>query len=145
MAVWLLVCHGCLCAMAMAVCVPCLTVLVPGDTVELKVLYTGEDVPEVAQSRKKDDNLVRQTFAVLGAGMETHVIFQASLRDAVSERVLIDSSWRERYQDGFGLCFDCYLQAAMWMDGIRYLMNEAMKETETLKEIESLLQSVHVV
>jgi hypothetical protein len=30
----------------------------------------------------------------------------------------------------------------MWMDGIRYLMNEPMKETETLKEIESLLQCV---
>jgi hypothetical protein len=59
-----------------------------GDAVEFKVLYTGEDVPEVAQFRKKDDNLVRQTFAVLGAGMETHVIFSSSLRDAVSWVVL---------------------------------------------------------
>eukprot|EP00045_Choanoeca_perplexa_P009553 m.92457 g.92457 ORF g.92457 m.92457 type:complete len:721 (+) comp14946_c0_seq1:167-2329(+) len=82
------------------------------DTVDFKVLYTGEDVPEVAQSRRKDDTVVKQTFAVLGAGMDTdHVIFQASLREV----------------------------AAMWIDGIRSLMDEEMKENETLKEINSLL------
>eukprot|EP00730_Choanoeca_flexa_P005800 TRINITY_DN12022_c3_g5_i1.p1 TRINITY_DN12022_c3_g5~~TRINITY_DN12022_c3_g5_i1.p1 ORF type:complete len:730 (+),score=187.25 TRINITY_DN12022_c3_g5_i1:862-3051(+) len=82
------------------------------DAVDFKVLYTGEDIPEVSQLKKRDDQAVKQTFALLGAGMETHVIFQSSVRDA----------------------------AAKWMDGIRCLMGEHVRETETLREVESLLK-----
>lgn len=69
-----------------------------GDVVDLKVLYTGEDIPEVAQARRKDETTVKFTFALLGSGMETHLIFQAGSREVVRLKAcqnVFAQSWLE--------------------------------------------------
>ena len=87
-------------------------------------------------------DIVKNTFGILGAGVDEVLEFTATKRqdvgaprqrlwEAATAHFWVVVSHRRRW-----------LQAAVWMDGLRCLMDQTMMEPESRSDVEDLLQCV---